>query len=305
MGASVLGPLLFSVSCLEPFDEGEIALERAFGPADIEPDDAPRAEGTAGLDLSRFSRSARRLVGFAGGSTVAFWRVDGEVTNLIAPAFRLERDGRLFGKPIVDALPGANGYSPLWRLLRVPVTSAYREERIWSRAAVEAGVELGILEPPIETEIVLVAPIFAAPTSVETKDETSETTDVWYRNQLVAWFRFPSSAQVEPSRRRLEAVDSYTFARVNQVFVLDEDREGIDLDGDGATRNAHVVLPTGVNPVCNMQLARASAEFRSIDSTALPDVRSLEDPALTSVGQPPILFIQELDGLSLCPKDAP
>lgn len=296
--------LLALVACLEPFAEGDAAEATAFGPPDVDPKSVPRVEESPEVE-ARLTDRVRPLIGFSGGSTITFWRVNGALSENIVPFFRLERDGEPLGSPIVDLLPGDRGYSPFWRLHRVPVTARYADERVWSRAAVEAGVSLGLLETPIPTETVFLAPLCLPGLQIDIAGQARRTLDVWYRNRWVAWLRFEPTFTVPTTSRRIEARRSYVFQRVSQAFRLDEAHEAFDIDGDGQIATVHEIFAEDGHSLCARHLARTTPDLASIDSPQGASIRRLDHPALSLVGTPPILSTEDLDEKVLCPREGP
>ena len=298
----MLALIVLSLGCLEPFDEGELGEERVFGPPDIPPEEAPRVDAD-GLSLEEFTTRIEYLDGWADSSTVSFWRIDGKINASIAPVWRLERDGELFGLPIVDVLPRDQGYTPFWRLHRVPVTEDYNGERIWSRSAIEAGIRIGILEPSIVTETILVAPIVVQDLRYETAEGEQKPTDVWYRNQLTSWVRFPEALTLSEDIRELEPSPRYLIQRISQPFVLDEGIERIDFDQDGELRSTHQIFIQNSTPLCTVVLARVDDSLLSIDSEDGPELTSAEEQSFQGIGSFPVLELREVSSMTLCPRE--
>lgn len=295
--AAILG-----AGCLEPFDEGQPLVGSPFGP-DIPSSAAPRLAVGEG-----FTTTLTRLTGFEAGASVSFVRADGEVSQFVPPAWRLFKDGAPLGAFIVDVLPGQLGYGPAWRLHRVNVTAAYAGEHIWSRAAVVEGVELGLLEPPVATDELVLAPI-CAPTEALKRagfdpDARPEPVDVWYRDQWVSWVRLATSATLAPDQNQLGLREGFDFRRLGQGYTLDEAREGVDLDGDGATRSTHRLLGTGSSPICQIREVVTSTVFRSIDGAGPIEVTDADDSRLRAATRP-VLGVSENSYLELCPEIAP
>ncbi|MBX2813971.1 MAG: hypothetical protein KTR25_19305, partial [Myxococcales bacterium] len=237
----VWGALVIPIGCLEAFDEGSPVQDGSYGPADLAPEDAPRVD-ESNAEVDGFTTQIRYLQGFSDGSPVAYWRMDGSAAPSISPVWRLEDDGGFIGMPIVDALPGDPGYSPFWRLHTVQVTDAYRGEQIWSREAITLGVADGILQQPTMTDTIFVAPIVTTGITFETKTGSAESTDIWYRNQKAAWVRFPELIRLPDDVRLFPETRAYVFQRINQPYILDEDIELLDLDGDAEYTSTHQVF---------------------------------------------------------------
>lgn len=287
--------------CLEPFDEGPVRDVSPFGPDGISEDEAPRVEARSG-----FTTRATRLAGFTAGQPTAFVRFDGAVTEFVPPVWRLYRGEEPLGRFIVNALPGFRGYGPVWRLHRVPVTDRYADERVWSRDAIQAGIELGILETPIETETLIVAPLTRAPDRVEivgwAPNQGPTAVDVWFSNQQVAWIPTSSAGRLPLGRVLLEARGAYDLGRLNQGFLLDEDREAFDLDADEQLLSTNRLLERGTqSPLCRVRTLRTSAMYDSIDSASGPELVDFEDPRIEARSFP-VVEVSEGFTFELCPE---
>ena len=160
-----------------------------------------------------------------------------------------------------------------------------------------------MLESPVPTQAVLLAPIAVSDLLVDTARGPQGTSDVWYQNRRVAWFRFPQAMEVSSLTRRVVAAQSFLFQRVDQTFALDEDEEGLDLDGDGFLRSVHEVFPASAVALCARTLVRTSSTFTSIDDPNGAEIRAAEHPDLASVGTPPILALRDLQEDVLCPRE--
>lgn len=285
-------------ACLEPFDEGEPLSEPPFRPASAEPETAPRVDAGD----RPFTQRIVRLTGFEAGERVGFLRADGAVSDLIAPAFRVFVDGEP-GLPIVDALPGDPGYSPLWRVVRADTTDAYNGEQFWSREAILAGVAFGLLELAPQGVLVL-APLVHEDVRVEGFEPDTEPTrlDVWYRDQKVPWIRLPAPETLANEQRAIAPRVAYDLQRVNESFRLDEDLEGFDLDGDGGLASTHRVFEASSSPICRVSSVRTVDGLNSIDSEGSPDLIDATSPDFLPPGTGLVLSITQESQLEMCPR---
>lgn len=228
------------MGCLGPVED-PLDLSSRFGP----PGDPVHIEDTT-ADVSAFPESFVYRWAYVEGERTWYWDI-GPSPAFIAPVFIIEQlNGEAMGRPIIDVVPGDPGYTPWWRIVRVRVTESYAGERIWSRAAIDAGVRLGILEAPEPTSTVATCPVVKRQTRIDLGDGTrAAPTDVWFRDQLVSWYRFSDEVEVSPPDVVMPDFPVYQFQRSNQALILDELLTGVDMDGDGEFTNTNNVFSAG------------------------------------------------------------
>lgn len=303
--------LLLSSGCLAPLTSDQIPPEDVFG-ADVDPQTQDLEDDPLLNELAdAFPDTIAYLQGYAAGEKVWYWNVPGPTPRFIAPVFVLQRaDGTFDGTPIIDVIPGQIGYTPWWRRVIVKATSKYQGERIWSRAAIDEGVRLGILEAPVATEGVFDCPVVRRETRVELGlGKTATPTPVWFNKKRVYWVAFEREVDVPVAEREIPALPVYILRRINQGAPLYEFATGIDLNGDAklnASNNvfARPVTADDYTPLWYVAFVSTTPELRSVDSaTTAPgfELKSEESVLAAPSTQvvPPIQ--EEEDTLVNCP----
>lgn len=286
-----------------------------INPATLDIEDNP----TYASAVAEFVREVAYLQGYAQGQRIWYWDVPGDTPTFIAPMYRLiDANDVLVGPPIIDAIPTDPGYTPWWRMFLVRTTDAYNGERIWSRAAIDAAVELGLVGPPEPTTTVLDCPVVHRDTRVSVgADQVVAPTPVWYRNQRVHWLRFSSSLElpVETNGERVRQMPRfpiYIFQRINEALPLYEAKTGVDLNGDArlnASNNVFSGLPGDdrFSPLWWVSEVRTSPGFQSIDTpptieTDLNAESQFFDPTTQRVTSPSVVSVTpRRDELINCP----
>lgn len=304
--------LLALAACLDPLVDDEIAGENVFGDPTIDPKTAPHVEGNLELAdrVAQFPSKIAYLKAFADGDPIWYWNVGGPNANFIAPLFIVIGPDGMPSRAIIDVLPGDLGYSPWWRVHEVRTTAKYNGERIWSRAAIDAGVRLGILEEPVITDVVRDCPVVRMGTVVPLGDMKEAASDwVWYRRQRVDWIDFGEQVRVEIDVREMPSYPVYIIQRINESQPIYELVSGVDINGDGvlnASNNIFASKPGGpkYSPLWHRAFVRAAAELPSIDTGTVAVVTS-EDDVVDGAGNPRrplILSVDERkDSLVNCP----
>ncbi len=279
----VLVCALRTAACLDgPRDPEELPF--VFGLEGVAAEDAPRIESDPAFadEVQTFPGELPYLRGFWNDVPTWYWHIPEPASDAIAPVFRLERDGVPFGLPIIDVIPGQNGYSPWWRVHRVPVTPLFDDQKIWSREAVDAALELGLVEAPVPTEQVLSAPVVRSETVVDLGFGLRATpTDVWYRNHRVAWVRFSLEQRLPQEVRNIPVRTLFRVQREGQSFLLNEREANFDLDGDGALSSTNDLFDVGPNSPLY------TPAWTEVRVRAVSDLQSFDDgtPELTSASQ--------------------
>lgn len=266
----------FAIGCtLDPLVSDDIDLSRVFGDPAIEPATATHVEDDPDFRdrLGLFPSEVPYLRAYAEHEKVWYWRITGDVPDFIVPYYIVMTPDGNTQRPVFDVIPGDGGYSPWWRITVVRTTPKYNGERIWSRAAVDAGVKLGILEPPEDTKIVVTAPIVKrdARIQVDPMGTTVEPSWGWFRNERVSLVIFDSNIEVPTDTRKMPRAPVYVFQRVNQNFPLFERAIGTDLDGDGkliSSNNIYTVKngEPGYTPMWYPINVRTVEDYVSIDT---------------------------------------
>lgn len=262
---------------LDPLVSDDVDLSRVFGDPTIEPADARHVEDNPDYRdrLGLFASQIPYLRAYADGEKIWYWRLVDDVPDFIVPYYILMLPDGTAQRPVFDVIPGDGGYSPWWRITIVRTTSKYNGERIWSREAIDAGVRIGILEPPEDTPVVITAPIVRrnARIQVDPNGATVEPTWGWYRNERVSLVIFDSNIDVPTDTRRMPRAPVYVLSRINESRPLFEYATGIDLDNDGLLRSSNNIFTAnngqpGYTPMWYPIGVRTTENYVSIDTVA-------------------------------------
>jgi hypothetical protein len=265
-------------ACLGPPDEA-VPLSRRLGPVGFDIADAPLLEdaGLTGVDPAAFTKTVVRLRGYADHRPLNYWNVDGANSDLIAPAyFVVGADGAQVGRPIIDVAPGEAGYTPWWRKTVVRVTEKYAGEAIWSRDAVEAAVQAGLLLEPQPTAEILSAPVTLQGTTVPLNDanDTATAGTIWYRGYRTHWVVFSGGIELELTARKMPVYPVYLLQRIDEAAPLYEFLSGVDMDGDDLLVNSNNIFAADLgkarySPLWSAKLVRVRREYPSIDTASV------------------------------------
>lgn len=265
-------------ACLEPLVSDEIPPGDVFGSGT--PETAPLAEALPRVqpNLRLFTQRVAYLRGFASGAPVWYWNVDGANSKYIAPMYVIMGKDGPIGLPIIDVLPGDVGYTPWWRRTIVRTTDKYQGEKIWSRAAVDAGVRLGILSDPEPTTSIVNCPVALQGTTFDVGNGlVSEASRVWYRNTAAYWIQFKEIIDVPLERREMPLFPVYVLQRINSASPLYEFATGVDLNGDRALNASNNIFAGALgeerySPLWFASFVRVAADVRSVDTSTAPEL---------------------------------
>ena len=154
-----------------------------------------------------------RSTGKAGGATVRFWNfgpapVEGTF-SVLAPLYVFGTlDGDVFTPlpdhpPLIDTIPGDIRYSPIRRVINVPVTETYDGELITSIAALDEAVQLGLVDEPANAGTWVNLPVVLPGTTLEVADAPAPplaATQVFGRGYRVDVFELGTSLGRQPLR---------------------------------------------------------------------------------------------------------
>jgi len=170
-------------------------------------------------------------------------------------------------------IPGAGGYTPMWRVNIVRTTSSYRGEQIRSSDAIDLGVQMGILEVPEPETKVVNCPVVHRDAAVElSATATAAPTWAWYRNRKVSWFEFSDVVERPIEDTELETQPVYIFQRSNEAFPIYEFATGIDEDGDFQFHSSNNVFAAkdaadpDYSPLWFVSIVRTPPDYPSIDT---------------------------------------
>ena len=308
-----------SSACLEPPEDDEIPLETFFGDPAIAPEDAPHVEDVPALaaNVQRFATDVAYLRGYADGEEVRYWNVDGDNATFIAPLYHIiGTDGQQIGRTIIDVIPGDTGYTPWWRIVEVYVTDRYDGERIWSRAAIDAGIRAGILQEPLPTQRVVNCPVILReakiPVSLDSADDVTPEW-VWYRDKRVDWVVFSDFVDVDLDVREMPIYPVYVLQRIDEAAPIYEFVTGVDVNGDQRLDDSNNIFASGLDgprysPLWYVAFVRVEADYLSIDTSTgaavgLSAESQFYDPignrVLSSLVVPPVLEMKQV--LVNCP----
>ncbi len=275
--------LLALAACLDPLVSDEVPatgliLDRATDVATIP---HVEADGTLASRRALFTTRIEYLQGFADGRAVWYWNANGVVNALIAPLYVVIGADGSEGAPIIDALPGEPGYSPWWRRIEVRATSAYAGQLLTSRLAIEAALDAGLVEAPLETTTIVTAVVVdsALVPAVEVGDGLSVPPAIaFYKGQRVSWVEFSHTVDRPLPLKVLDALPVYVLQRIDQAFPLYEAVANLDLNGDDRIDASNNIFPRDVDdpaytPLWITTAVRVASDVRSIDtSSATPEL---------------------------------
>ena len=121
----------------------------------------------------------KRADGRANGVAVKFWNFGPAPTTsdsgiaVLAPLYVFGRVENSVFTPLtdhprmIDTLPGDTRYSPIRRVINVPVTSKYKGELITSLEALNEAIELGLVEDPVSDGTWVNMPVVLPGTKLE------------------------------------------------------------------------------------------------------------------------------------------
>lgn len=182
----------------------------------------------------------KRGSGMSAGAAVRFWSF-GPITRAPSPIYEfVKRTGKLppdpefmpiDHPPLLDALPGDHGYSPVHGLNRVVVTDAYADELITSIEALGDAIDLGLVEEPVPLKMFVDSPVVLPATMLEVSGIPPDTMKtppeiVFVRGYTAGMFRFggPRGVQPQPAGGVLLPVSQVSFLRGPQGGAYDATR---------------------------------------------------------------------------------
>ena len=154
-----------------------------------------------------------RSTGKAGGATVMFWNfgpapMAGSFA-VTAPLYLLvDSDGaggwlpRADHPALLDSIPGDVRYSPIRRVLYVPVTASYAGERITSVDALREALDLGLVGEPVAAGTWRNLPVVPPDTRLDVGGgmPAAEPTEAYARGYRVTMFAFGGDRGPQPLR---------------------------------------------------------------------------------------------------------
>ncbi|HKU43342.1 MAG TPA: hypothetical protein VJR89_34510, partial [Polyangiales bacterium] len=191
--------------------------------------------------------------GYVAGHEVQYWDL-GTAPTSAEPMWRFKRhDGtRVDHPPLVDSIPGDTAYSPIRILFDVFVTPRYAGERFPSLRALDDGVELGLLEDPVQTDQFTNCVVTIKDNQLEAGGDRPphNPTPVFYRGREVNQFcvdELMGDDGMFMSKMGAPVFgNALLLRRENQMLSLDESLFKADLNGDGDMSDSNVVFDADV-----------------------------------------------------------
>ena len=302
-----------ATGCLNPPDE-EFLLVGGF---DGDINGAPLVSELPDYEAreDQFTRNVEYLRGFAEGSPIWFWSVDGANSTLIAQAFFIvDASGDRVQRPVIDVLPGDPGYTPWWRMIMYTVTDLWNGEVFTSRAAVDAGQRAGLLDGPNVTDRIVNAPVAVPGVRANDGVQTAvRTSTLWYRDAAAHWIPFNQNTRVDPGERNMPMLPVYVLRRIQQTIPLDEFGSGVDLTGDGRLNDSNNIFAAApgspaYTPLWFRSSVRTAPDYVSIDTNppdrnvGLTAETDFYDRASGQIISEQVLFVEpDREALGNCP----
>ena len=250
------------------------------------------------------------LSAFSGGAAMAYWDF-GPTVDFAAPGFLLiRRNGaaiEVLPHPVViGAIPGDPGYSPFHRRQLVEVTGAYRGEIFPSVAAIQKGVEAGLLLSPTFPMDFMTCAVVAADVRLEVAagPPVAPSQRFYYDGLVGTCFDFGGGMLLQ-DRVHVAEQKLYRLRREGGE-PLSEPIRRVDMNGDGDIRDSNDVFAAATPPLCRLVAVTVAASTMSIDD-GTPEVLAEADLFDTAGGgMVPMagrVIAYEVTGqLTLCPR---
>jgi hypothetical protein len=195
-----------------------------------------------------------RYGGFVHGEEAYYWGI-GRASPETMPLYQLcartetEDCAPIDHPPIVDLLPGDEGYSHFGRIHQVRVLPSWRG-RLTSVEEIDAAVTRGDAQPPIATQRYLHCPIAAPEAELDVGDSASVTPDtrIYVRGMEARCFDFtpPSGPGLLDLDGLMIVRNVYVLRRESETAPLHEAMRMEDLTGDGDMVDSNNVLGVGL-----------------------------------------------------------
>jgi hypothetical protein len=191
--------------------------------------------------------------GFVAGHEVEYWDL-GSAPLTAEPiwVFKRRDGGPLTHPPVVDSIPGDTAYSPIRIIFEVYVTARYNNEQFPSLRAIDDGVELGLLEEPIQTETFTNCVVTVKETQLESGDGNPphDSTLAFYRARSVNQFcvnDLMGGNGIFPTKMGAPVFgNALLLRRENQPISMDEGLFKSDLNADGDMLDSNAVYDSDV-----------------------------------------------------------
>ncbi|MFO0746602.1 MAG: hypothetical protein U1F43_13170 [Myxococcota bacterium] len=235
--------------------------------------------------------------GFFAGAMVDWWDLGPASPTpvpgylLVEPAAdgELSADGRRFrelGAPaVLTAVPGDLGYSPLWRVILVPVTERYAGQVLASVEAIDAAVAAGIVEAPIRIPEARNWPVVLPETRLERVAGAAPEAPItaYYKDARVDVLDL---GELFVPGNNVPVATMYTLRR-DGGEPISEPLRGVDLTGDGDAADSNDLFATGPGQAFYSPLVRVS---EAVVPAALQGIDSYHDQARSDLTDASQLF---------------
>jgi hypothetical protein len=315
--AAILLAAPVAAACLDPLVDDDTA-----GPGLLLPAGSPVPDGHEDPAVDRRIDSNDEVDdevplvhGFAGGEAIRYWDF-GPAPDFAAPLFLLARitDGGdiqpLDHPTVIDSIPGQNGYSPYWAVLMLEVTDDYDGELVTSFSAVQEAVDLGLVEAPVQLDLVVNCPVVARGVTLQVEDD-GETLPApsrfFWRGNTIDYFDFGQLA-VEAGAE-MPAMPRYQIRREGGE-PLSELVRGVDITGDGDLNDTNDVFAAGpdqegYSPRCQTVDVAVVTATEAIDTFAdesMSAVRAATDLFDPEPVAATVVSFAETDEVHNCPQ---
>lgn len=199
--------------------------------------------------------------GYVAGHEVQYWDL-GQSPLTAEPIWVFKRhDGQpVTHPPLIDSIPGDTAYSPIRILFDVYVTARYNGEQFPSLRAMDDGVELGLLEDPVQTETFTNCVVTVKETQLEAGggNPPFESTLAFYRGRSINQFcvnDIMGGNGIFPTKMGAPQFgNAMLLRRENQPIAMDESAFKSDLNMDGDMLDSNAVYDSDVGDMAYMSL---------------------------------------------------
>ncbi len=225
--------------------------------------------------------------GFCAGAPVDWWDLGPASATpvaaylLVAPdaAGTLTAGGRRFAPvdhPLVlTAVPGDLAYSPLVRLVLVPVNARWAGERLPSVEAIDAAVAAGLVEAPQKIPWVRNYPVVLPTSRLEPAPGAAPLVpaEAYYQGRVVHAFDFVGLGQVFAPGTHLPVAAQYALRREGGE-PISEILRAVDITGDGDANDTNDLFACAPGAVAASPLVRVVAVVVAADTRAIDTYQS-------------------------------
>jgi hypothetical protein len=264
-------------SCLDPLVSDYVPL-RAYDIFSM--DEVPLLETDEALteqtdEYDGVDRVIPRLSAFADGERVWYWPFGPAPATAIPIYILADRtaDGELVPReehlPIIDSMPGDEGYSPFWEIFFLVVTDTYDGQIMASFSAVQSAQLLGVIEEPHRPWLYINCPVVHPDVRLETRNGLKAPSLAYYRNLRVPIFTFET---LPVNKDGSIVVREALVLRREGGELLEEAWRGVDMTGDGDTNDGNTIFRVGLGsddytPLWQTVNTVVPADTESIDTS--------------------------------------